>query len=102
MAPHDCIGLLLEIMAALRTPATGCPWDLAQTFASIARYTIEEAYEVADAIARKDTQARSHWRGGRCDCAQGHGGPSRRAWRPVSAGRFSFPHGGGSRRIRLC
>jgi ATP diphosphatase len=56
MAPHDCIGRLLEIMAALRTPATGCPWDLAQTFASIARYTIEEAYEVADAIARKDME----------------------------------------------
>lgn len=43
---------LLEIMAALRTPGTGCPWDLAQTFATIAPYTIEEAYEVADAIAR--------------------------------------------------
>jgi nucleoside triphosphate diphosphatase len=56
MAPHDCIGRILEIMAALRTPATGCPWDLAQTFASIARYTIEEAYEVADAIARKDME----------------------------------------------
>jgi ATP diphosphatase len=39
-------------MAALRTPGTGCPWDLAQDFASIAPYTLEEAYEVADAIAR--------------------------------------------------
>ena len=37
-------------MAALRTPGTGCPWDLEQTFRSIAPYTIEEAYEVADAI----------------------------------------------------
>ena len=45
---------LLAIMAALRTPRTGCPWDLAQTFATIAPYTIEEAYEVADAIARAD------------------------------------------------
>jgi ATP diphosphatase len=45
---------LLDIMAALRTPNTGCPWDLEQTFATIAPYTIEEAYEVADAIARAD------------------------------------------------
>jgi ATP diphosphatase len=45
---------LLEIMAALRTPGSGCPWDLQQDFASIAPYTIEEAYEVADAIARGD------------------------------------------------
>src|SRR3954470_24613466 len=43
---------LLEIMARLRAPGTGCPWDLAQTFATIAPYTIEEAYEVADAIER--------------------------------------------------
>src|SRR5262249_35634953 len=48
------IGRLLEIMAALRTPGTGCPWDLEQDFASIAPYTLEEAYEVADAIARGD------------------------------------------------
>jgi ATP diphosphatase len=45
---------LLAVMAALRTPGSGCPWDLAQTFATIAPYTIEEAYEVADAIARGD------------------------------------------------
>jgi MazG family protein len=45
---------LLAIMAALRTPVTGCPWDLEQDFATIAPYTIEEAYEVADAIARHD------------------------------------------------
>ena len=45
---------LLDIMAALRDPAHGCPWDVAQTFDSIAPYTIEEAYEVADAIARRD------------------------------------------------
>jgi tetrapyrrole methylase family protein/MazG family protein/ATP diphosphatase len=43
---------LRAIMAALRTPVTGCPWDLEQSFATIAPYTIEEAYEVADAIAR--------------------------------------------------
>ena len=48
------ISKLLEIMAALRTPGTGCPWDLEQDFASIAPYTIEEAYEVADAISRDD------------------------------------------------
>ncbi len=41
-------------MKALRTPGTGCPWDLQQDFASIAPYTIEEAYEVADAIQRGD------------------------------------------------
>ena len=45
---------LLAVMAALRTPGTGCPWDLEQTFGSIAPYTIEEAYEVADAIGRGD------------------------------------------------
>ncbi len=45
---------LLGIMAALRDPATGCPWDKEQTFDSIAPYTIEEAYEVADSIARRD------------------------------------------------
>ena len=45
---------LIEIMRALRTPETGCPWDLEQDFDSIAPYTVEEAYEVADAIARRD------------------------------------------------
>ena len=45
---------LLAVMAALRTPGTGCPWDLQQTFRTIAPYTIEEAYEVADAIERGD------------------------------------------------
>src|SRR5215475_7764612 len=54
MTPSRDIGRLLEIMAALRTPNTGCPWDLAQNFSTIAPYTIEEAYEVADAIARDD------------------------------------------------
>jgi len=54
MTPSRDIGRLLEIMAALRTPQSGCPWDLAQNFATIAPYTIEEAYEVADAIARND------------------------------------------------
>jgi MazG family protein len=46
---------LIAVMAALRTPVTGCPWDLEQTYATIAPYTIEEAYEVADAIERGDT-----------------------------------------------
>ena len=54
MDPSRDIGRLLEIMAALRTPETGCPWDLAQNFSTIAPYTLEEAYEVADAIARND------------------------------------------------
>ena len=48
---------LLEIMAALRDPNAGCPWDRVQSFASIAPYTIEEAYEVADAIAAHDMTA---------------------------------------------
>jgi ATP diphosphatase len=48
---------LLDIMAALRDPATGCPWDRTQTFDTIAPYTIEEAYEVADAIAQRDFAA---------------------------------------------
>src|SRR5262249_35248233 len=54
MTPSRDIARLLEIMAALRTRGTGCPWDLQQTFETIAPYTIEEAYEVADAIARGD------------------------------------------------
>jgi ATP diphosphatase len=52
MTPSRDISRLIEIMAALRTPGTGCPWDLEQDFATIAPYTLEEAYEVADAIAR--------------------------------------------------
>jgi ATP diphosphatase len=54
MKPSKDISRLIEIMAALRAPKTGCPWDIEQDFASIAPYTIEEAYEVADAIARGD------------------------------------------------
>jgi len=54
MTPSSDIARLLEIMAALRTPRTGCPWDLEQDFASIAPYTLEEAYEVVDAIERGD------------------------------------------------
>lgn len=54
MRPSRDIGRLLEIMAALRTPGTGCPWDLEQSFETIAPYTVEEAYEVTDAIARGD------------------------------------------------
>ena len=56
MTPSRDISRLLDIMAKLRTPGTGCPWDLEQNFASIAPYTIEEAYEVADAIARGDLE----------------------------------------------
>jgi ATP diphosphatase len=54
MKPSSDIARLIEIMAALRTPETGCPWDLEQNFASIAPYTLEEAYEVVDAIERGD------------------------------------------------
>ena len=54
MQPSRDIGRLIEIMAALRDPKTGCPWDVQQDFSSIAPYTIEEAYEVADAIERGD------------------------------------------------
>lgn len=53
MRSHD-IGRLLEIMARLRDPETGCPWDIEQDFRSIAPYTIEEAHEVAEAIERDD------------------------------------------------
>lgn len=51
------LGALLEVMRRLRDPATGCPWDREQTFASIAPYTLEEAFEVADAIERADLAA---------------------------------------------
>jgi ATP diphosphatase len=54
MTPSRDISRLLDIMAQLRTPGSGCPWDLEQDFSTIAPYTIEEAYEVADAIARGD------------------------------------------------
>jgi len=54
MLPSRDIARLIEIMAALRDRETGCPWDVEQSFATIAPYTIEEAYEVADAIARDD------------------------------------------------
>ena len=52
--PRQDITTLLAIMQALRTPVTGCPWDLEQDFASIAPYTLEEAYEVLDAIERSN------------------------------------------------
>ncbi|MBB4050554.1 tetrapyrrole methylase family protein/MazG family protein/ATP diphosphatase [Devosia subaequoris] len=54
MQPSRDISRLIEIMAALRDPSSGCPWDLVQDFRSIRHYTIEEAYEVADAIERED------------------------------------------------
>src|SRR6202043_21728 len=54
MTPSRDISGLLDIMAKLRTPVTGCPWDLEQNFSTIAPYTIEVAYEVVDAIARGD------------------------------------------------
>ncbi|GAB3104334.1 nucleoside triphosphate pyrophosphohydrolase [Lysobacter terrae] len=54
---HRDIHTLVEIMRRLRDPQTGCPWDVEQNFATIAPYTIEEAYEVADAIDRNDLHA---------------------------------------------
>jgi nucleoside triphosphate diphosphatase len=55
----ESLSALLQLMAQLRDPRSGCPWDVKQTFATIAPYTIEEAYEVADAIERGDpTQLR--------------------------------------------
>jgi ATP diphosphatase len=54
MKPSRDIDRLIDIMAALRTPGTGCAWDLEQTFATIAPFTLEEAYEVADAVERGD------------------------------------------------
>ena len=52
--PKGGMPRLIEIMARLRDPKTGCPWDIEQTYETIAPYTIEEAYEVADAIATGD------------------------------------------------
>jgi len=54
MTAKAAIDDLIDLMAALRTPGSGCPWDLEQNFRTIAPYTIEEAYEVADAIERGD------------------------------------------------
>ncbi|TBC78168.1 nucleoside triphosphate pyrophosphohydrolase [Rhizobium ruizarguesonis] len=54
MEPSKDISRLIEIMAALRHPETGCPWDIVQSFETIKPYTIEEAYEVSDAIERGD------------------------------------------------
>jgi nucleoside triphosphate diphosphatase len=56
MQPSHDIRRLIDIMAALRDPISGCPWDIQQTFASIAPFTIEEAYEVVDAIERGATE----------------------------------------------
>ena len=53
---------LLELMARLRDPESGCPWDREQTYATLVPHTIEEAYEVADAIARADwAELRDEW-----------------------------------------
>ena len=56
MEPSTKIERLIEIMAALRDPETGCAWDLEQSFETIAPYTVEEAYEVSDAIERRDAE----------------------------------------------
>ncbi|MEA3010074.1 MAG: nucleoside triphosphate diphosphatase [Sphingomonadales bacterium] len=57
MTGSSSLSDLVEIMRRLRDPASGCEWDVAQSFATIAPYTIEEAYEVADAIERQDLEA---------------------------------------------
>lgn len=56
MTPSRDIARLIDIMAALRHPETGCSWDLAQSFSSVAPYAVEEAYEVADAVERGDRE----------------------------------------------
>jgi hypothetical protein len=76
------VGDLLRIMAALRDPKAGCPWDVEQNFDTIAPYTIEEAYEVADAIDRRDFRR-----------------PARRTRRPAAAGRVPRAHGRGGRAL---
>lgn len=58
-ASLDALSALLEVMARLRHPETGCPWDIEQTHATIAPFTIEEAYEVAEAVAEGDPKALS-------------------------------------------
>ena len=55
--PEQALAQLLDVMRRLREPARGCPWDLEQTFETIVPYPLEEAYEVADAIARNDLSA---------------------------------------------
>jgi ATP diphosphatase len=55
--PTANIDKLIEVMARLRHPSEGCPWDVEQTFETIVPYTIEEAYEVADAVERRDMEA---------------------------------------------
>jgi nucleoside triphosphate diphosphatase len=54
MQPSRDANRLIEIMAALRSPGSGCAWDLEQTFETIVPFTIEESYEIADAVARGD------------------------------------------------
>src|SRR3546814_12135978 len=61
----EALDRLLAIMARLRDPDGGCPWDLKQNFATIAPYTIEEAYEVADALDQQDMEAQSGRASGR-------------------------------------
>ena len=84
MKPSRDIARLIEIMAALRTPGSGCPWDLEQDFGTIAPYTIEEAYEVADAIGRGDLDDLKDELG-----------------RPAAAGRVPRAHGRGTGRVRV-
>ena len=62
--PVESLRELLELMARLRDPRDGCPWDRAQSFATIAPYTLEEAYEVADAIDSGDGERLKRVRGG--------------------------------------
>ena len=81
---------LVEIMRRLRDPVSGCEWDTVQTFETIAPYTIEEAYEVADAIARKDMDALADELGdfNSRSCSTPHG----RGSRPFHSRRCDRPH----------
>ena len=67
MSHREALGRLVAIMRRLRDPNRGCSWDLQQNFATIAPYTIEEAYEVADAIDRGDMEAL--WKAAKADQA---------------------------------
>ncbi len=82
--PKGGMPRLIAIMAALRSPDGGCPWDLEQTFTSIAPYTVEEAYEVADAIAR------ANWGDLRCELGDLLFQAVYHAQMAQEAGHFSF------------
>ncbi len=77
--PTEPLARLLAVMAKLRDPNGGCPWDLKQDFASLVKYTLEEAYEVVDAVEKRDFKGLCEELGddpapGRVLCPDGQGG----------------------------